>query len=231
MSYLVLRVINPFNSYSMSYISIMALFVGWMQTYPEDMTITTGDFWANLVKYINVNYFDQIEAVKVFILLNILVPVKKFLLMLPWPMVVLGVGLLGFQLGGVRLALLTFSLALFCALVGLWDKAMVTVYLCGISVMFAALMGIPLGVLGAEKPRVGKILETIIDTLQTLPSFVYLMPVVMLFRVGDFAAMIAVIAYSIAPAIRYTLHGIRQVDPQLVEAALVNGCTGTEVGG
>ncbi len=206
-------------------ISVVALFASWVQSYPESMTITTGDFWSNLVKYINVNYFDQIEAVKVFILTTILLPFKRFLLMLPWPVVVFGVGLLGYQLGGWRLALLTFLLALFCALVGLWDKAMVTVYLCGISVVFAAVLGIPLGILGAERPALGRFLETVIDTLQTLPSFVYLMPVVMLFRVGDFSAMIAVIAYSIAPAIRYTLHGIRQVDPHLVEAGVANGCT------
>jgi glycine betaine/proline transport system permease protein len=65
----------------------------------------------------------------------------------------------------------------------------------------------------------------VIDTLQTLPSFVYLMPVVMLFRVGDFAAMIAVVAYALAPAVRYTAHGLRQVDPQLIEAGIVSGCT------
>ncbi len=65
----------------------------------------------------------------------------------------------------------------------------------------------------------------IIDTLQTLPSFVYLMPVVMLFRVGDFAAMIAVVAYSLTPVIRYTDHGIRKVPPQMIEAAVASGCT------
>ncbi len=206
-------------------ISLISLVVHQIQAWPQSLTITTGDFWSDLVKYINIHYFDQIEAVKIFILMNVLLPVKRFLLMLPWPVVVLAVGLLGYQLGGVRLALIVFLLALFCALTGLWAKTMVTVYLCGISVVFAALLGIPVGILGAQWPFLGRIIETIIDTLQTLPSFVYLMPVVMLFRVGDFAAMIAVICYSIAPAIRYTLHGIRQVNPELVEAGLVSGCT------
>ena len=206
-------------------ISLVSLVLNWVQAYPESLTITTGDFWSNLVKYININYFDQIEAVKIFILMNVLLPIKRFLLILPWPMVVIAVGLLGFQLGGIRLGLITFFLALFCALTGLWEKTMVTVYLCGISVVFAALLGIPIGILGAQRPVLGRIIETIIDTLQTLPSFVYLMPVVMLFRVGDFSAMIAVIVYSIAPAIRYTLHGIRQVNPELIEAGLVSGCT------
>ena len=68
-------------------------------------------------------------------------------------------------------------------------------------------------------------MQVIIDTLQTLPSFVYLMPAVMLFRVGDFTAMIAVVAYAIAPAIRYTALGLQQINPQLVEAGTAAGCT------
>lgn len=219
---------HPYTLFSLAMlvvISLMAMVMNGVQSYPESLTLTTGDFWSNLVKYININYFDQIETVKVFILMNVLLPVKRFLLELPWPMVVCGIALLGYQLGGLRLALLTGLLILFCALVGLWDKTMVTVYLCGISVIFAALIGIPIGVIGAENSRVGRIIETIVDTLQTLPSFVYLMPVVMLFRVGDFSAMIAVIAYSVAPAVRYTMHGIKQVDPQLVEVGIASGCT------
>ncbi len=68
-------------------------------------------------------------------------------------------------------------------------------------------------------------MRVIIDTLQTLPSFVYLMPAVMLFRVGDFTALIAVVAYAVAPAIRYTVHGLKQVDPQVIEAGRAAGCT------
>ena len=206
-------------------LTVVGLIVPAVQVFPEAWSLTTGSFWDDLVKYINVNYFDELEAFKVFILLNILVPLKRFLLALPWPMVVLAVTLAGYQLGGLRLAVLTASLSLFCALVGLWDKSMITVYLCGVSVLFAAIFGIILGIIAAENTRFGKMIEVFIDTLQTLPSFVYLMPVVMLFRVGDFAAMIAVIAYSIVPAIRYTLHGIRQVPDQLIEAGLVSGCT------
>jgi glycine betaine/proline transport system permease protein len=102
---------------------------------------------------------------------------------------------------------------------------MVTVYLCGISAVLACLIGIPIGIVSAERERLWKGVEIVIDTLQTLPSFVYLMPAVMLFRVGDFTAMIAVVAYAVAPAIRYTAHGLRQIDPQLVEAGAAAGCT------
>ena len=102
------------------------------------------------MKYINVNFFDQLEAIKTFLLLNVLVPFKRLLLSLPWPMVVAAAALAGFQLGGWRLALLTGGLCLFIALVGLWDKAMVTVYLCGISVLFACLIGIPIGIIAGR---------------------------------------------------------------------------------
>jgi glycine betaine/proline transport system permease protein len=71
--------------------------------------------------------------------------------------------------------------------------------------------------------------QVVIDTLQTLPSFVYLIPVVMLFRVGDFSAMIAIVAYALVPAIRYTDHGIRQVPAPLIEAAQAFGCTRRQI--
>ena len=196
-----------------------------LQTYPENWQITTGAFWGDLVRYINVNFFEVLESFKNFLLLNIMVPFKRFLISLPWVAVVAMVGLGGWQLGGARLGLLTASLASFIALVGLWTKAMVTLYLCGLSVIIACIIGIPIGILAARNERVHRIVSVIIDTLQTLPSFVYLMPVVMLFRVGDFAAMLAVIAYAITPIIRYTDHGIRQVPGYLIEASRQAGCT------
>ncbi|MDE0715427.1 MAG: ABC transporter permease subunit, partial [Gammaproteobacteria bacterium] len=151
--------------------------------------------------------------------------VQRFRLAAPWVVVVAFVVLLGYRLGGWRLALLTGSLALFIAFTGGWKKGMVTVYLCGLSVVFAAMIGIPIGIWSARNERVHRVVQVCIDTLQTLPSFVYLIPVVMLFRVGDFAAMLAIVAYAVAPAIRYTDHGIRQVPAQLVEVAKSVGCT------
>ena len=181
------------------------------------------------MRYINVNYFDALESFKNFLLLNIMIPFKRFLLALPWVSVVAVVGLGGWQLGGWRLGLLTASLASFIAIVGLWTKAMVTVYLCGLSVIIACIIGIPIGILASRNDRVHRIVSVVIDTLQTLPSFVYLMPVVMLFRVGEFAAMLAVIAYAVTPVIRYTDHGIRQISPDLIEAAKQVGCTRNQV--
>ena len=223
---------HPWLSFSIAWIALTAiagLFLDPVQAYPETLEVTTGSFWGELVKWININYFDQIEAVKTAMLVHLLKPVKIFLLDLPW---VVTVGLLafaGWRLGGWRLAVLAFLLSLFIAITGQWEKAMITLYLCGISVFIAALIGIPIGILAAQHHGAGKVVRVFIDTLQTLPSFVYLMPVVMLFRVGDFAAMIAVVAYALAPAIRYTTHGIRQINPHLVEAGVAAGCTRRQV--
>ncbi len=204
---------------------LLGIYFPVLNTYPESWQITTGSFWGDLVRYINVNFFDVLENFKNFLLLNIMIPFKRFLLALPWVGVVALVGLGGLQLGGWRLGLLTASLTSFIAVVGLWSKAMVTLYLCGLSVFIACIIGIPVGIIAARNDRVHRTVSVVIDTLQTLPSFVYLMPVVMLFRVGDFAAMLAVIAYAVTPVIRYTDHGIRQVAPDLIEAARQAGCT------
>ena len=196
-----------------------------VQTYPEGLEVTTAAMWSALIKWINVNYYDALEAIKTWLLFNLLIPVKRFLTTVPWPAVVAAVAIAGHRLGGWRLAALTGSLALFMAVSGNWEKSMITVYLCGVSVLVASLVGIPIGIWAALNDRVYRVVQVVVDTLQTLPSFVYLIPVVMLFRVGDFSALIAVVAYAVAPAVRYTAHGIRQVPSQLVEAAVTSGCT------
>ena len=197
--------------------------------YPEDQAITTGDFWDNTVKYLNVNYFDVFETVKVFFLQYFLLPIKRTLLGIPWPWAVAMLTLLGLRAGGWRLALLCGGMSALILVSGLWAKAMVTVYLCGASVILATLIGVPLGVMAALNRRAGRVINLLIDTLQTLPSFVYLIPVVMLFRVGDFTAMIAIVLYALAPAVRYAAHGISSVSHDLIEAGQVSGCTRLQV--
>ena len=196
-----------------------------LQDYPERFEITTAGMWSALIKWINVNFYESLEAAKTWLLFNFLIPVKRFLTTVPWPAVVAAAAIAGHWLGGWRLAALTGSLVLFMAVSGNWEKSMTTVYLCGVSVLIASIIGIPIGIWAAGNDRVHHVVQVVIDTLQTLPSFVYLIPVVMLFRVGDFSALIAVVAYAVAPAVRYTAHGIRQVPAQLVEAATAAGCT------
>lgn len=203
----------------------LAILIPGMRTFPESLELSTGTFWSEIVAWININYFDTLEAIKNTMLLNVLIPFKRLLGDLPWFGVMLMLAFVGYGLGGLKLALLTAGLTLFIAVTGQWEKAMITVYLCGISALLAALIGIPIGVFAATRDRLWPWVQLAIDTLQTLPSFVYLMPAVMLFRVGDFTAMIAVVAFAVAPAIRYTALGIRKVDPKLIEAGRAMGCT------
>jgi len=201
------------------------LLVPGLQTYPPGWELSSGSFWSRVVGWINVNFFDALEAFKNALLLNLLIPFKRLLLGLPWVGVVMLLALVGWRLGGLKLAALAAGLALLIAATGLWEKAMITVYLCGIATVIATLIGLPIGILATERAGLWPPVRAAIDTLQTLPSFVYLMPAVMLFRVGDFTALIAVVAYAVAPAIRYTVLGIQGVDPGLIEAGRAMGCT------
>jgi glycine betaine/proline transport system permease protein len=196
-----------------------------MRSYPAALQVSTAGYWDALVEWLNVNFFDTFEAIKAAFLLNVLVPVKRFLLAQPWPWGTLVVMATALAVAGPRRAIMAGLFCLFIAFTGLWEPAMVTVYLCGVSVVVAALIGIPVGIAAGLNDRLWRVVQAAIDTLQTLPSFVYLIPVVMLFRVGDFTAMIAVVLYALAPAVRYTALGLREVDPKLVEAATSMGTT------
>ncbi|SMY07517.1 ABC transporter permease [Flavimaricola marinus] len=196
-----------------------------LRDYPESATLTTSAFWERAMEYVNVNYFDTFEAIKTTVLTYLLLPIKKFFTGIPWAWGIIAIGLAAWKIGGWRLGLMAVLMSGFIAFSGLWDKAMTTVYLCGASVLIAYVIGVPLGIWAGTNDRANAVLGTIVDTLQTLPSFVYLIPVVMLFRVGDFSAMIAVVLYALAPAVRYAAHGIRSIDPQMIEAGLVSGCT------
>jgi glycine betaine/proline transport system permease protein len=208
---------------------LIGLMLPAVQTYPEAAHLSTSPFWAALVEWINVTFFDTLEAVKNAILTWVLMPAKRFLLGLPWLGVVALLGLVGWRLGGLRLGLLCTGLSFLIAATGQWEKAMITVYLCGISTLIAMAIGLPIAIWVAERDRWWTVTRLVIDTLQTLPSFVYLMPIVMLFRVGDFTAMIAVVAYAVVASVRYTALGLQGVDPRLIEAGRAMGCTPLQI--
>jgi len=204
---------------------VAGLFLPYVTDFPVGLTLTTSAFWADAMEYVNVNFFDTLEAIKTFFLTWLLLPIKRFFAGIPWPWGVAAAALAAARVGGWKLGLMTALMVWFLAAVGLWREAMTTIYLCGTSVLIAYAIGVPFGIWAGQNARANAILGSIIDTLQTLPSFVYLIPVVMLFRVGDFSAMIAVVLYALAPAVRYTAHGIRSIEPQMIEAGLVSGCT------
>ena len=144
---------------------------------------------------------------------------------IPWPAFVLFVTVLAVQVGGWRVGLFALFGLLFILVGGTWERAMVSIALCGVGVLIAILLGGLLGIWAAHSDRVSAVLRPINDSLQTMPQFVFLIPAIMLFLLGDFSSLLAIIAYSIVPAIRYTEHGLRQVPREIIEAAQSCGCT------
>ena len=201
----------------------------WLASLPKAFTVTTGPVIQVMMDYIIIHWYNTIEMTTAFLYLNVLNPTRDLLLALPWVVVVGATGTVGWYLGGLRLGALVTGLSLFIAISGFWEPAMITVYLIGFAVIVAAAIGLPLGVWASLNDRVSRLLRVICDTLQTLPSFVYIVPVVMLFRVGDFPALIAVILYALPPAIRYTDFGLRRVDAQLIELGRSVGCTRSQL--
>ena len=161
-----------------------------------------------------------------FLIIYLLNPLRNlFQTWLPWPLVILGFAWLGYAARGWRLALVS-ALCLFCTgLLGMWPQTMDTLSQVLVAVLIAVALGIPLGIAAARSDWVEFILRPILDFLQTIPQFVYLVPVIMLFNVGRVPGVIASVLYAIPPVIRLTNLGIRQVSPNTLEAADMFGST------
>jgi glycine betaine/proline transport system permease protein len=148
---------------------------------------------------------------------------------LPWVVVFLVVIGLAHQVAGRRLASFAGAALAFMLVCGVWREVMMSIYLCGVAVFLSCVIGIPLGIWAALNDRVSATVRPIIDTLQTMPQLVFLLPVVMLFKVGELPALMAMVSYAVVPAIRYTEHGIRNVRADAVEAARAFGCTRRQI--
>lgn len=147
------------------------------------------------------------------------------ILNIPWPAVLAIACLLAWQTGGGRLTVGVLAGLAFLLVAGLWQEAMLSVYLCGIAVLICVVVGGLIGVAAAQSDRVSRLARPVNDTLQTMPLFVLLIPAVMFFKLGDFTAVIAIVLYAIVPMIRYTEHGLRSVPASVVEAAQSMGTT------
>ncbi|MEM7170975.1 MAG: ABC transporter permease subunit [Pseudomonadota bacterium] len=147
----------------------------------------------------------------------------------PWPVFMAVVTLVAWQAGGRNIAALALGSMIFILINGIWMPAMLSIYLCTAAVLICVFVGGLLGVLAAQNDGVSAFLRPINDTLQTMPQFVLLIPALMLFKVGEFTALLAIIAYAIVPMIRYVEHGLRQVPPDIIEASRQMGCTNRQL--
>ena len=160
-----------------------------------------------------------------FLITWVLIPLRDGYLWLPFSAVLTFLMGVGWWIGGRRSALVCLAFFGLIAMSGWWDRAMITVYMVSFAVFIAAVIGFPLGVWGSRNEARATSVLLVCDTLQTFPSFIYLIPVVMLFGVNDVAAIGAVVLFAAVPLIRYTIEGLRGVPAGLVEAADMSGAT------
>jgi glycine betaine/proline transport system permease protein len=144
---------------------------------------------------------------------------------LPWPFLVVLAFILGLRAVSWRVALFCTAGLLFMGMVGLWEESMQTLALMGISVIISLIIGIPLGIISGLSKRFENFLRPILDVMQTMPAFVYLIPVVLFFGIARVPSVIATVIYALPPAIRFTSLGIRQVSESALEAARAFGST------
>ena len=150
---------------------------------------------------------------------------REFLVWIPWPVMVALIFLLGWRLGSLRIGIISALGMILIGLVNLWEPAMVTIAIMTVSVSVAVIFGIPIGILMARSDLIETLVRPVLDAMQTMPSFVYLVPGIMFFGLGNVAAVLATVLYSIPPCIRLTNLGIRQVNPSVVEAGESFGST------
>lgn len=153
----------------------------------------------------------------------------SLLRVLRWPGVLTLVGLVGYRNGGWRTAAVGTVVMSGCGVLGFWDDTMITLSLMLVAVAVALLIGIPLGIWSGLSPRAERFMRSVLDTAQVMPLYVYIIPLVTAFGIGDPTAVIATVIYAVPPAVRITSLGIREVAGTSTEVGTSFGCTGWQL--
>ena len=190
---------------------------------PHNKGITIENILQMGVDWIWDTFFFILKGFNVFLITKVLMPMKAAYLSMPVvATLVLTMGI-GYIVGGIRSGLIVGGFLLFIALTEWWDRALITMYLMSFGVMVSSVIGITVGLLCALNSYTTKLILLVCDTFQTFPSFIYLIPVIMLFGVTDTSVLIAVIVYATIPATRYTVEGLRSVPQDLHDAGSMSG--------
>ena len=190
---------------------------------PHNKGISTAVLWQSGVDWIWDTFFYTLKGFNEWLIIEVLMPVKSAYLGMPVIATFTLVMGVGFIVGGIRTALTVGGFLLFIALSEWWDRALITAYLMSVSVIVAGFSGIVIGTLCAQNPISTRFILTYCDTFQTFPSFIYLIPVMMLFGITDTSVLIAIIIYATIPALRYTVEGLLSVPETLQDAGTMSG--------
>lgn len=165
--------------------------------------------------------FDAIKAVVEFILVQI----DALFTWVPWPITIIVLTFIAWRVSGRKVAVMTVVCLFLLGALGMWTEGMSTMALVATAVFISVLFGLPFGIISAKSPRFDAVLKPILDGMQTIPSFVYLIPAIMFFGIGNVPGILATVIFAIPPMVRLTSLGIQQVDMEVVEAGHAFGCT------
>ncbi len=193
--------------------------------FPAAGALSLADTATRAVGWSRANLQGVTSSLADLLILGALNPLRALLLATPWWLLVLALVLLGWWTAGERLALLIVVCLVSVGALGVWRETMDTLSQVLVAVTLALAVAVPLGVLAAWSDGLARSLRPVLDTLQTMPAFVYLVPVVALFDVGRVPGLIATVLYALPPAVRLTEVGIREVDRSALEAARSQGAT------
>ena len=208
---------------------IAALLTPYAQALPKSATITTAPFWDAIVEFITITLYDPLSFIRDGLLVHVLIPLRTGFQWMPWIAVASLAGAIGWRLAGPRLAATAAGFVSFIALTGFWERASITAYMVFFALIVCVMFGLPLGIWASKTERRTRFVQLLCDTFQTFPSFIYLIPVIMLFQVGDVAAIMAIVIYAAIPIVRYTIFGLRGVPNETIEAAITAGCTPRQI--
>ena len=167
------------------------------------------------------NFFNGITS-SINILVNSL---EVLLLDTPWPVVIMVCAVMAYRMAGQRVATFTVATLLYLALMGLWEASMITVALIGAGTALCLIFGIPLGICLGRSQKLQAITWPVLDLMQTMPAFVYLIPIIAFFGTGKPPGVLATIIFAMPPVVRLTALGIRNVPENTKEAAVAFGCS------
>jgi glycine betaine/proline transport system permease protein len=197
--------------------------------FPEQLKVPLGKWVNQFVDWLVINYGAAFEAFADS-LLTLLVALEHVLRGAPWWLVLVGIAAITWHASMNWKLVLGLVIAMFIiGTLGLWDKAMQTLALMIVATSLSVVIGIPVGIAMALSNRLRAIMLPILDTMQTMPSFVYLIPALMLFGLGKVPAILATVIYAAPPVIRLTDLGIRLVDPEVLEASRSFGASRKQI--
>jgi len=199
-----------------------------MQKFPELFEFRLDKMIDRFVDWLTVAGEPIFDAIGAGLLMPLLM-LQRFLLWLPWFVIIGAIALAAWKLSGWKLALGSVIGLLFIGILGLWEMAMSTLAIVLAATLLAILVGVPVGIMMARNDLIEQIIRPLLDLMQTMPSFVYLIPALMLFGLGKVPALLSTFIYAVPPAIRLTNLGIRQVAPDVIECGRAFGSTSRQL--